>query len=142
MIWFKKYTLEDVIKRNARITTMIDFMGIEFTELTDNTLSAKMPIDERTRQPYGIMHGGASCALAESVGSIAGNLVVDPEKRMCVGLDIFTSHLKMVKSGFVTGTARPIRLGNSIQVWEIEAKNDKGELVAITRLTLAVIDKR
>lgn len=142
MIWFKKYTLEDVIKRNARITTMIDFMGIEFTELTDNTLSAKMPIDERTRQPYGIMHGGASCALAESVGSIAGNLVVDPEKRMCVGLDIFTSHLKMVKNGFVTATARPIRLGNSIQVWEIEAKNDKGELVAITRLTLAVIDKR
>ena len=142
MIWFKNYTIEDVIKRNKRITTMIDFMGIEFTELTDNTLSARMPIDERTRQPYGIMHGGASCALAESVGSIAGNLIVDPEKRMCVGLDIFTSHLKMVKSGFVTGTARPIRIGNSIQVWEIDAKNEKGELVSITRLTLAVIDKR
>lgn len=142
MIWFKKYTLEDIVKRFSSTKTMGDFLGMEFTSITDDTLSIKMPIDEKTRQPYGIMHGGAAAALAETVGSIAGNLVVDPEKKICVGLDIFTSHLKMVKSGFVIGTAKPVRLGNSIQVWEIDAKNEKGELVTVTRLTLAVIDKR
>lgn len=140
MIWFKNYTLEEI--SSSRANTMVEFLGIEFVNITPETLSARMPVDHRTKQPYGILHGGASCALAESVGSIAGNLVVDPSKKVCVGLDIFTSHLKMAKEGSITAIARPIRLGSSIQVWEIPAFNDDHEIVSQTRLTLAVLDRR
>lgn len=140
MIWFRNYTLEEIA--STRANTMVEFLGIEFVNITPETLSARMPIDVRTKQPYGILHGGASCALAESVGSIAGNLVVDPEKKVCVGLDIFTSHLKMAKNGSVTAIARAIRLGSSIQVWEIPAFNDDHEIISQTRLTLAVLDRR
>ncbi|MFN4175147.1 MAG: hotdog fold thioesterase [Parachlamydiaceae bacterium] len=140
MIWFKNYTLEEI--SSLRLNTMVEFLGIEFVNVTPETLSARMPVDHRTKQPYGILHGGASCALAESVGSIAGNLVVDPEKKVCVGLDIFTSHLKMAKDGFVTAIAKPIRLGSSIQVWEIPAFNDDRAIISQTRLTLAVLDRR
>ncbi len=140
MIWFKPYTLEQISK--LRNNTMVEFLGIEFIDITDNTFTGRMPVTDRTRQPAGILHGGASCVLAESIGSIAGNLVVDSEKKFCVGLDIFTSHLKMVKEGYITATAKPLKLGSSVQVWDITAINDAGELVSATRLTLAVLEKR
>lgn len=140
MIWFRNYTIEEVDR--SRNNSMGDFLGVEFVRITPDALYARMPVNERTRQPFGILHGGASCTLAESVGSVAGNLVVDPDKKICVGLDIFTSHLKMVKEGFVTAIAKPVKLGGTVQVWEIPAYNDQDQLVSQTRLTLAVLDKR
>lgn len=120
---------------------MVGHIGIEFTEIGDDFLRAKMPVDQRTKQPMGIMHGGASCALAETVASIAANFCIDSSKQACVGLEINTSHIKMAKSGFVTGTARARHLGKSTQLWEIEIVNEEGQLVSLSRLRMAVLDK-
>lgn len=138
-IWFKPVTLEELAQSRAH--TMVDHLGIEFTEIGPDFLSAKMPIDFRTRQPMGIMHGGASCALAETVASIAANACVDPEKKACVGLEINTSHIKMVRSGYVTGTAYAKHLGRTTQLWEIEIHNEDGQLISLSRLRMAVLDK-
>lgn len=139
-IWFKENTLSAI--QSSREKTMVDHIGIEFIEITPRSLIARMPVDERTRQPYGILHGGASAALAETVGSIAANLTLDQQKQFAVGLDINTSHLKMVREGFVTAEASPIQLGNKIQVWQILAKNDQGDLVSISRLTMMILEHR
>lgn len=120
---------------------MVGHLGIEFTQITDDSLIAKMPVDERTKQPFGILHGGASAALAETVGSVAGNMVIDNEKYIAVGVEISTSHLKMVRSGFVTAEAKPIKLGKKLHTWEIKASNDKGDLVSYSKLTLMVLEK-
>lgn len=138
-IWFKPITLAEVSK--SRIQTMVDHLGIEFTEIGDDYLCARMPVDDRTRQPMGIMHGGASCALAETVASVAANFCVDPDKKACVGLEINTSHIKMVKSGFVTGIARPIHLGRSTQLWEIKIHDENNQLISLSRLRMSVLDK-
>ena len=127
---------------DSRINTIIDLMGIEFIEVGDDFLSARMPVDHRTHQPLGIMHGGASCVLAETLGSIAGNYSVDAKKQFCVGLDIFTSHIRMVKTGYVIGTAKPVHIGKKNHVWEIRIIDEEKRLVSLTRLTLAVLDKR
>jgi len=139
-IWFKEYTLESVQQRGRG--TMVEHIGIEITELGDDFLVGTMPVDERTIQPIGILHGGASIALAETLGSIAANLVVDPQKKYCVGLDINGNHIRAAKGGRVTGTARPLHIGGSTQVWSIEIKDDEGRLTCISRLTMAVLDRR
>ncbi|MGQ0800375.1 MAG: hotdog fold thioesterase [Pseudomarimonas sp.] len=116
-------------------------LGIEFTELGEDYLRARMPVDARTKQPFGLLHGGASVVLAESLGSMAGNLCLDPERAHAVGLEINANHLRAVTSGWVTGTARPIHIGRSTQVWDIRIEADDGRLCCISRLTLAVTAK-
>lgn len=139
-IW--KTTPNIKLINDLRIQTMGDCLGIEVTEYGDDYLKGKMPVDHRTIQPLGIMHGGASCALAEHLASIAANYCVDQSSHYCVGLDINTSHLKMAKSGFVTGVAKPIHLGRSIQVWEIKIYDESSATVSWSRLTLAVLEKK
>ena len=101
-----------------------------------------MPVDERTKQPYGLLHGGASCALAETIGSVGSHLVVDPDKLMCVGLEINANHLRSVKSGWVTATAKALHLGGSTHVWDIKIHDDNQKLICVSRLTVAIIKKR
>ena len=101
-----------------------------------------MPVDSRTVQPYGILHGGASAALAETLGSIAGMLVLDSEKEYCVGMEINANHIRSVRGGYVYGTAKPIHVGRKTQVWEIRIEDEEGKLVCISRLTLAVISRK
>ena len=122
-------------KRN----TIGEVLGIEFTEIGDDFLKGTMPVDQRTHQPMGILHGGASVVLAESLGSMAANLVVDTGKHYCVGLDINANHLRSVRTGIVTGVARPIHLGRTTQVWEIKITDENDKPVCISRLTMAVL---
>ena len=122
--------------------TMSDYLGIEFIEIGDNFLSARMPVDHRTKQPAGIMHGGASCVLAETVGSTAGNLCVNPEKYYCVGLDINTNHIRAMREGYVIGIATPYHLGKTTQVWHIEIRDEQKNLVSVNRLTMAILQKK
>ena len=121
---------------------MIEHLGIQFLEVGDDYIKARMPVDQRTIQPFGLLHGGASIALAETLGSVAANLCVDREKKMCVGLEINANHIRPVTNGFVYGIAKPIHLGASTQVWEIRIENEQEKLVCISRLTLAVLDKQ
>ena len=137
-IWARETSLELITARSK--DTMLDFLGIEFTEIGDDYLVAKMPVDKRTRQPVGIMHGGASCVLAESVGSTAGNFCVDSAKFYCVGLDINTNHIRSIREGFVIGTAKPYHLGRTTQVWGIEIRDEQERLISVNRLTLAVLN--
>lgn len=130
-------SLEEMNK--MRQNTILEVLGINVTAIGEDYLEATMPVDSRTHQVYGILHGGASAVLAETLGSIGGMLTVDPAKFYCVGLDINANHIKAVKSGIVKGTARPIHTGRSTQVWHIEIKTETGELVCISRLTLAVV---
>ena len=118
--------------------TLVSHLGIVFVAVTEDTLTATMPVNARTQQPLGMLHGGASVVLAESLGSQAANLAVEPD-RYCVGLEISASHIKSVRSGLVTGRARPMHLGQSTQVWDITIKNDDRQLVCVSRLTLAVL---
>ena len=119
--------------------TMVSHLGIEFVEAGDNFLSARMPVDQRTKQPYGLMHGGASCVLAETVASIAGQFCVDSTTHYCVGVEINTSHIKAIRSGWVTATAKPLHLGQTTQVWEIPLVNEDRQLISMTRFRLAVL---
>lgn len=137
-IWFKPYTVIDIqglLKNN-----MAESLGIEITEITPDSVKGKMPVDHRTKQSMNILHGGASAALAETLGSIASNLMVDSTKYSCVGLDINANHLRPVSSGFVFAEAKPIHIGKKTQVWSIEIKNEEGKMVCISRLTMAVIE--
>lgn len=135
-IWKSNIDIQILTTRNQN--TMSDFLGIEFIEIGDDYLVARMPVDARTRQPLGIMHGGASCVLAETVGSIAANFCV-PEGYYCVGLDINTNHIRSVREGMVTARTTPYHLGRSTQVWSIEIKDSENRLVSINRLTMAVL---
>jgi len=121
---------------------MIEHLGIEVTDIGDDYIQATMPVDHRTHQPYGLLHGGASVALAETLGSVAAHCTVDDQTKYCVGLEINANHVKSVKSGMVTGVARPIHIGQRTHIWEIRITNEKNELVCISRITMAVIDKR
>lgn len=122
--------------------TMVEHLGIEFTEIGDDFLIARMPVDARTKQPLGIMHGGASCVLAETVGSTAANFCVDQSQLYCVGLDINTNHIRSAREGWVIGIAKPYHLGKSTQVWGIEIKNEEQKLISVNRLTMAVLARR
>jgi len=119
--------------------TLIAHLGIEFIDAGEDWLRATMPVDVRTRQPYGLLHGGASVVLAETLGSTAGNLCVDPTRQICVGLEINANHLRAVRGGTVIGTARALHVGRTTQVWEITIENELGKPVCISRLTLAVV---
>ena len=136
-IWTRPITLEKISASNTH--TAIGNMGIEFTEIGDDFLSGRMPVDHRTVQPYGILHGGASVLLAETLGSIGANYCVKGENQRAVGLEINANHLRAASSGWVTGTARPIHIGGSTQVWEIKIVNDEGKMTCISRITMAVI---
>ena len=122
--------------------TMNSAIGIEVTDVGDDFICGKMPVDKRTVQRFGILHGGASVTLAESLGSIIGSMQIDLNTEMVVGVEINANHLKPVRDGWVYGNAAPIRIGKKIQVWEIKITNEKNELVCISRLTLAVVTKR
>jgi 1,4-dihydroxy-2-naphthoyl-CoA hydrolase len=135
----KLVSLEALNKMSAN--TLAENIGIEFTEIGMDWLSARMPVDHRTHQPYGLLHGGASVALAETMGSIAAHFCIDNTKQYCVGLEINANHLKGVREGFVYGTAKPIHVGRSTQVWEIRIVNEKKELVCISRITMAILSK-
>jgi 1,4-dihydroxy-2-naphthoyl-CoA hydrolase len=139
-IWFRNYTLEEVQQRGAG--TMVEHIGIIITEVGPDFLKGTMPVDHRTVQPMQILHGGASVALAETLGSIAANLVVDSEKKYCVGLDINANHIRAAKKRLVTGVAKPLHLGFSTQVWSIEITDVENRLVCISRLTMAVLDMK
>lgn len=119
--------------------TLIEHLGIVFTAAGEDWISATMPVDERTRQPYGILHGGASVVLAETLGSSAGNLCVDTTSEVCVGLEINANHIRAVRAGTVTGTARAVHVGRSTQMWDIRIEDAAGKLVCTSRLTLAVV---
>ncbi len=121
--------------------TMADYLGIEFLEVGEDYLSARMPVDHRTMQPDGILHGGASAALAETLGSVAATLCVDPTRKRCVGLEINANHLRPVTEGHVFGLAKPVHLGKMTQVWEIRILDGQEKLVCISRLTVAVLDR-
>lgn len=121
--------------------TMGEYIGIELIELGTDYLTGRMPVDHRTKQPYGLLHGGASCVLAETLGSIASALVIDTEKFICVGLEINANHVRSARDGFVTGTASPIHIGASTHVWDIRINDDRGKLVCISRLTVAILKK-
>lgn len=120
--------------------TVAEVLGIEITEVGADYVRGRMPVDARTRQPYGLLHGGASVVLAETLGSIAGALVVGDDARV-VGLDINANHVRGVREGFVTGTARALHIGRSTQVWEIRIESDAAQLVCVSRLTLSVVPK-
>jgi 1,4-dihydroxy-2-naphthoyl-CoA hydrolase len=122
--------------------TMAELIGIEFTAIGTDYLEARMPVDTRTHQPFGLLHGGASVALAETMGSVAATCCVDPEKQFCVGLEINANHIKSVRSGFVRGLTRPVHIGKKTHVWEIRITTEKNELVCISRITMAVLDKK
>ena len=138
-IWFKEPTTELLNKRGKN--TLTTLIGIEVTKIGENFLEGTMPVDERTVQPLGLLHGGASCVLAESLGSIAANMVLDTSKEYAVGLEINANHLRSATSGTVTGVATAIHIGRKTQVWDIKIKNEEGKLVCISRLTMAVIKK-
>ena len=121
---------------------MIEHLGIEVTGVGNGTIEARMPVDHRTHQPFGLLHGGASVALAESMGSIAAYCTLVDENKHCVGLEINANHIKSVKSGYVYGVATPINLGSRTQVWEIRITNEAKDLICISRITMAIIDKR
>lgn len=139
-IWFSQATVDDVTALSD--DSLASHLGIEFLEIGDDFLRGRMPVDSRTVQPGRILHGGASVALAETLGSVAASLCVDPEKYTCVGLEINANHLRAGRSGYVYGTARPIHVGRSTQVWEIRIEDEQEKPVCVSRLTMAVLEKR
>jgi 1,4-dihydroxy-2-naphthoyl-CoA hydrolase len=139
-IWKQDVSLERINGWSKH--TMMETLGIRLTEVGDDWLRGTMPVDHRTHQPYGLLHGGASVVLAETLGSTAAMLTLDPAQEVAVGLDINANHVRGVRSGTVIGTARVIHIGRTTQVWEIRIDNEAGELVCISRLTMAVIPSR
>jgi 1,4-dihydroxy-2-naphthoyl-CoA hydrolase len=139
-IWVSRSTLQSL--NAARDGTLIRHLDIEFSEIGDDFIRATMPVDERTRQPMGLLHGGASVVLAETLGSTGANMCVEQPGYLCVGQEINANHIRTARNGRVTGTARPLHLGGRTQVWSIEIVNDTEELVCVSRLTVAVIKAR
>jgi 1,4-dihydroxy-2-naphthoyl-CoA hydrolase len=139
-IWFEPDLTTDQLQPLGK-NTMGDHLGIEFTEVGEDFLKGRMPVDNRTRQPYGLLHGGASVALAETLGSVAAAFVVDRRAFNAVGLEINANHVRGVREGFVTGIAKPLHLGKTTHVWEIRIFDDRDKLICISRLTVAIIAK-
>jgi 1,4-dihydroxy-2-naphthoyl-CoA hydrolase len=139
-IFRKDVTLEAI--NGLSKNTMAEQIGIEFTAIGEDYMEATMPVDKRTHQPFGLLHGGASVALAETMGSVAATCCIDSTKQFCVGLEINANHLKGAKEGFVKGITKPIHIGKKTQVWEIRIHNQKDELVCISRITMAVLEKK
>lgn len=135
-IWVTEPDPEQINQRHAG--TLAGCLGIEFVEFGEDYLVATMPVDDRTRQPFGLLHGGATAALAETLGSVGGVFSVDLERKYVVGLEINANHIRPVREGLVRGTARALHLGRTTQVWQITVENSAGQLVSVCRLTLAV----
>ena len=140
-IWFYQHIQLADFKELGK-NTLGDLLGMEFTEIGADFIKATMPVDHRTKQPYGLLHGGASVALAETLGSVASGLVIDPTKFHCVGLEINANHVRGVSEGFVTGIATPVHIGASTHIWDIKIYDQKDKLVCISRLTVAILQKR
>ncbi|MEP6584141.1 MAG: hotdog fold thioesterase [Ginsengibacter sp.] len=137
-IWFNKaLTLSDVKEFGKE--TMAAFLDIQWVEVGNEFLRMSIPVNERTRQPYGIIHGGASCVLAETIGSLGSALVIDMEKFYCVGLEINANHIRSVKEGLVTATCSPLHLGKLTHVWDIKLHDDHQKLTCVCRLTVAIL---
>ena len=139
-IWRRHATIEQLHEHSRN--TLAEHLGIRITEIGPDYLRATMPVNVQTHQPMGILHGGASVALAETVGSLAANLCINIEKYFCVGQEINANHVRPVSSGIVTATARPFHIGARSQVWSIEISNEEGKLVCISRLTMAVVERK
>lgn len=140
-IWFHKGLTVEQFQYLSK-NTLGEHLGMQFTEIGDDFIRGTMPVDHRTHQPYGLLHGGASVALAETLGSVGAALTVDHEKFMCVGLEINANHVRSVRSGVVTGTAKPIHIGATTQVWDIRITDERDKLVCVSRLTVAVLKRK
>ncbi|MBV8805607.1 MAG: hotdog fold thioesterase [Sinobacteraceae bacterium] len=138
-IWRIQASVEQLQEHSRN--TLADTIGIRITQIGPDFLSATMPVTSTTHQPMGVLHGGASVALAETVGSLAANMCVDQERYVCMGQEINANHLRPVSSGLVTATARPYHIGKRTQVWSIEIRDEQQKLVCISRLTMAVVDR-
>jgi 1,4-dihydroxy-2-naphthoyl-CoA hydrolase len=138
-IWKQTPSIDQINASSSN--TLVDRLGMRVTEIGDDFIRGSMPVDARTRQPFGLLHGGASVALAETLGSLAGNLCLDSTRDVAVGLDINANHIRAITQGTVTGTARALHIGRTTQVWEIRIEDEKQRLVCISRLTLAVVPK-
>ncbi len=138
-MWFKEYSIAELNELFGK--NMSGFLGIEVIEIREDALVARMPITDKVKQPYGLLHGGASVVLAESVGSVATNLIVDPEKYVGVGLEVNANHLRPVLSGEVIATCTPLHIGGKTHVWDIKIRDSKGKLTCVSRLTVAIVRK-
>jgi 1,4-dihydroxy-2-naphthoyl-CoA hydrolase len=138
-IWKRDFTLKSINQTSKN--TLIEHLGIVYSAYDQRSLTATMPVDQRTHQPLGMLHGGASVVLAETLGSIAANLSVN-EGKYCVGIDINANHIRAINKGMVTGIALPIHIGATTQVWQIEIKDEHDKLVCTSRLTMAVMDEK
>jgi len=139
MIWFEKYDLD--MLNGLRNANMAQHLGIEFLEIGDDFLKAEMPVDERTKQAFGILHGGASCVLSETLGSVAAWMCIDPKKQRAFGVEINANHIRPVSEGFVTGICKPIQIGRSLHVWNTEIFKEDGKPSCVSRLTCAIKDQ-
>ena len=139
-IWFNPtLTIEEL--KPLSDNTMSQYIGIEFVEIGENYIIAKMPVDHRTCQPYGILHGGASATLAETVGSIGSVMIIDPSKFYCVGAEINANHIRSTKEGFVYARATPLHVGGSTHVWDIRITDESGKLICVSRLTVFILKR-
>jgi len=136
-IWFKPITADDLNARGKH--TLSDFLDIRFTEIGEDSITATMPASERSKQPLGIVHGGANVVLAETLASTAANAVVDIERFYCVGLEINANHIRPVREGLLTAITRPIHLGRTTQIWQIDIFNEDGKQTCVSRMTAAVV---
>lgn len=140
MIWFNKNLSVTDLKVFSK-PNMATHLGIELVELGPDVLKATMPVDDRTKQPYGLLHGGASCVLAETLGSYASALVIDTERFICMGIEINANHIRSAREGIVTGTCTPIHIGASTHVWDIKIHDEREKLICVSRLTVAILKK-
>jgi 1,4-dihydroxy-2-naphthoyl-CoA hydrolase len=140
-IWFDKELSVEKLKSFSP-DTMAQHLGIEWEDVGDDFLKAKMPVDHRTKQPYGLLHGGASCALAETIGSVSSAMVIDHSKFYCVGIEINANHIRSAREGFVMGVAKPLHLGATTHVWDIKIYDEKEKLVCVSRLTVAILQRK
>lgn len=139
-MWFNKSVSIDDVKHFGK-ETMAAFLGMEWEDIGENFIKMSMPVNEKTRQPYGLLHGGASCSLAETIGSVASALVIDLDKFYCAGLEINANHVRGVKEGRVMAICTPLHLGRTTHVWDIKINDENGKLVCVSRLTVAIIAK-
>jgi 1,4-dihydroxy-2-naphthoyl-CoA hydrolase len=137
-IWFRPFTLDEI--QSYSRGSMAGHLDLRFTEIGPDYLRGTLPVDERTIQPFGLLHGGASATLAETLGSVAATHCVDMSRQRCVGLEINANHVRAARSGRVTGTARPVHIGGRSQVWETRIEDEQGRLVCVSRLTVMVLD--
>jgi 1,4-dihydroxy-2-naphthoyl-CoA hydrolase len=143
MIWTKKYTLDDLNNIRGNYPNNVNkLLDIVFTEIGEDSLTATMPVDHRTIQPFGLLHGGSSCVLAETIGSVASWMCIDTEKQMAVGLEIHAHHLRPVTRGKVTGICKPIHRGRTLHLWQIDTYNDEGKINCTVRLSVAIRDRK